>query len=183
MRTQTRAGSRRVGLNGVTLVEVTFLIELFEQVPQGLDILVVVRDIRVIEVHPIAHLLGEVGPLARVLHHLTAASRVVLIDADLLTDILFGDAEHLLYTQLNRQTVCVPTGFTAHLIALHRLETAERVLDRTCHHVVNTRHTVRRRGTFEEQELRMSLTGADTLLKQVFFFPFCQHLFAQRRQV
>ena len=84
-------------MNGITLVQIALLIEFLEQVPQGLDILVVVRDIRVLEVHPITHLLGQVRPFRRVFHHFTTASSVVFIDGNLLADILFGDTEHLLY--------------------------------------------------------------------------------------
>ena len=181
MRRETRSGCRRIRLDSITLVEVAFLVQLLEQVPQGLDILVVVRDVRIVQIDPIAHLLGEVRPLFRVFHHLPTAGGVVLIHADLLTDVLFGDAEHLLHAQLHRQTVRVPARLAAYLITLHGLEAAERILDRTRHNVVNTRHTVRRRRTFEEQELRMSFPRTHTLLKQLFCFPLRQHLTAQRR--
>ena len=165
VRRQSCAGSRRIGLNGVALVEETFFIKLFEQVPQGLDVLVVVRDIGVIEVDPVAHLFGEVGPLLSVFHHLATASRVVFIHGDLLADVLFGDTQHLLHTEFNGQTVSIPAGFAAHLETLHRLETAEGIFDGSRHDMVNTRHTVRRRRSFEEQELRMSRTGGYTLTK------------------
>ena len=143
MRTQARAGCRRIGLNSVTLIQIAFLVQLFEQVPQRLDILVVVGDIRVVKVHPISHLFGQVGPLCRVFHHLATTCRVVFVHADFLADIFFGDTQHLLYTQLYRQTVGVPTGLAANLIALHRFETTERIFDRTRHHMVDTRHSVR----------------------------------------
>ena len=156
---------RRVRLDGITFVQIAFFVEFLKQIPQGLDILVIVGNIGVFEVHPIAHLLGEVRPLRRVFHYFAAASGIVLIHGDLLSDILFGDTEHLLYAQFHRQTVGIPTGLTAHLKALHGLETAEGILDGTRHHVVNTRHTVRRRRSFEEQELWVSLTGCDTLTK------------------
>ena len=146
-------------MNGIALVEIAFLIEFLEQVPQGLDILVVVGDIRVLEVHPVAHLLSEVGPLRRIFHYFAAASGVVLIHRYLFSDILFGDTEHLLYAQFDGQTVGVPAGLSAHLKALHSLETAEGIFDGTRHNMVDTRHTVRRRRTFEEQELRVSLAG------------------------
>ena len=143
VRAETRACSRRVGLNGIALIEVALFVELLEQVPQRLDILVVIGDIRIIEIYPITHLLRQVRPLFRVFHYLATASGVVFIYADLLADILFRDTEHLLYAQLYRQTMGIPSRFTTNLIALHRLKAAERILNRTRHHVVNTRHTVR----------------------------------------
>ena len=51
-----------------------------------------------LEINPVTHLLGEVSPLLGILHHLLAASSIVLINADLLADILLGDAKFLLYT-------------------------------------------------------------------------------------
>ena len=89
---QTRTGSGRVRLDGIALVEIAFLVQLLEQVPKRLDILVVIRDIGVLQIDPVAHLLGEVGPLGGVFHHLAAAGGIVLIDGDLLADVLFGDA-------------------------------------------------------------------------------------------
>ncbi len=52
---QTRACGRRVGLYGVALVEQTLVEELLQQIPQRLDILVVVCDVRVVHVDPVAH--------------------------------------------------------------------------------------------------------------------------------
>ena len=140
--TETCTRHRGVRLNGVALVKETFLVELFEQIPKGFDILVVVGDVRVLQINPVAHLLGEVRPLAGVFHHLLAASSVVLIDADLLADVLFGNAEFLLDAELNGQSVGIPAGFALHLIALHRFVAAESIFDRACQNVVNTRHSV-----------------------------------------
>ena len=58
VRRETRTRRRRVRLDSVTLVEVTLLVQLFEQPPEGLNELVVVGDIWIVEVHPIAHLFG-----------------------------------------------------------------------------------------------------------------------------
>ena len=181
VRAEACSGGRRVGLNGVTLVEVAFFVELFEQVPECLDVLVVVGDIGVVEVHPIAHLLGEVGPLARVFHHFAPARGVVFVHRNLLADILFGDAEHFLYAQFDGQAMGVPTGFTADLEALHGLEATESVLNGSRHDMVNTRHSVSRRRSFEEQKLRMSLACRDTFFKEVFVLPLRQNLTAKRR--
>ena len=98
VRTQTRSCGRRVGLNSVTLIEIALLVQLFEQVPQGLYVLVVVRDIRMFQVHPITHLTGQFGPLGGVLHHFLAASGIVLVHTNLLADILFRDTQHFLHT-------------------------------------------------------------------------------------
>ncbi len=183
MRRQARTRSRRIGLNGIAFIEVAVLVQTLEQIPEGLDIFVVVGDIRVLQIHPIPHLLRQVGPLLGIFHHLAAASGVVLVHADFLADVLFGDTEHLLHTEFHRQSVGVPTRLALHLITLHGLVAAECILDSTRQYVMNTRHTVCRGGSLKEQELRVSLACRDTLVEQVFFLPVCQHLAAQFRQI
>ena len=183
MGAETCTSHRRVGLNGVALVEETFLVELFEQIPEGFDVLVVVSDVRVLEINPVAHLLGEVRPLTGVFHHLLTAGSVVLIDADLLADVLFGDAEFLFYAEFNRQSVGIPSGFALHLIALHGFVAAEGVFDCTCQNVVNARHAVCRRRTFEEEERLVPFTHSDTFVEQIFLFPLLQHLAADSSQI
>ena len=183
MATQTRTRSRRVGLDGITLVEIAFLVEFLQQVPERLDILVVVGDIGVVQIYPVTHLFGQFGPLLGVFHHLAAAGGVVLVHRYLLADVLLGDTQHLLYAEFYGQAVGVPSGFAAYLKSLHGLETAERILDGTCHHVVDTWFAVGRRRSLEEEELRMALTGRHALFKQVLLFPLRQHLTAQLRQV
>ena len=93
---ETRSGSRRIRLNGITLIEVTFFIELFEEIPKGLDVLVVVRDIGVVKIDSITHLFGERSPFGGVFHHLAATSGIIFIDGNLFADILLGDTEHFL---------------------------------------------------------------------------------------
>ena len=97
MATQTRTCHRRIGLNGVTLVQVTFLVELLQQVPQGLNILVIIRDIGVFHIHPVAHLLGQSLPFGSIFHDLCTAGGVVFVHADFLAYIFFFDAQFLLH--------------------------------------------------------------------------------------
>ena len=92
MARQACSRHRRIRLNGVALVHIALLVQLFEQVPQRFDIFVVVGDVGVLQIHPIAHLLGQIGPLLGVFHHLAAAGGIVFIDDNLLSDILFLDA-------------------------------------------------------------------------------------------
>ena len=80
MRTQTCPGGRTVGLYGLALVEVALAVDVLEKIPESLDVAVVVGDVRVVHIHPIAYPLGEVAPLGGVLHHLAAAGGVVLFD-------------------------------------------------------------------------------------------------------
>ena len=132
----------RIGLDGVALVEQVLVVELLEQPPQALDILVVVGDVGVLHVHPVAHLVGKVGPLGGVHHHVLAATAVVVLNGNLGADVFLGDAQFLLHAEFHGQSVCIPTGLALHLEALHGLETAEGVLQRACQYMVDTRMSV-----------------------------------------
>ena len=173
----------RVWLDGVALVEEVLLVELLEQPPQGLDKLIVVGDIWIVHIHPVTHTACEVLPDVGKLHHRLTALLVVLLDGDLLADILLSDAELLLYAQLHRQTVCIPTRLTVHEVALLRLETAEYILDGTRHNMVDTWSTVSRRRSLVEHKCRMALAGCYALVKGVVLGPVCQHLVGNTSKV
>ena len=142
MSTQTGTCSRRIRLDGLSFVEKSLVVDLLQEMPQGLDIAVVVCYIRIIHIHPISHTLSHIDPLRSVFHHLLAAGVIVLFYRDLCADVFLGDAEHLLHAKLHRKSVSVPSGTTVHLISALGLVTADGILDRTGHHVVDTRHTV-----------------------------------------
>ena len=84
MRAQACTCAWRVWLNGVTLVEQPLIIELLEEPPESLDVLVIVGDIRMIEIYEVTHLLGQLAPLSGELHHVLAALVVVILCRDIL---------------------------------------------------------------------------------------------------
>ena len=102
---------------------------MLQEPPKRFDVLVVVGDVGVFHVDPVAHFVAEVGPLAGVHHYVLTALLVVLLDADALADVFLGDAKLFLYAKFNGEPVCVPACLALHLEALHRLEAAESVLD------------------------------------------------------
>ena len=139
---KTSTRSWRVWLNGVTLVEQALVKQTLEQVPECLDVLIVVCDIRILKIYPVTHLASKITPYTSVLHHILTAVAVVILYGNLLTDILLGNAEALFNTKLYWQTVGIPTRLTVNLKALLGLVTADNILNSTRHYVVNTRHTV-----------------------------------------
>ena len=132
----------RIWLDGVALVEQVLVVELLEQPPQALDVLVVVGNVGVLHVHPVAHLVRKVGPLGGVHHHVLAATAVIVLNGNLGADVFLGDAQFLLHTEFHRQAVCIPTGLALHLEALHGLETTECIFQRTGKYMVNARMSV-----------------------------------------
>ena len=139
MRAEARARRRGVGLDGIALVQQALVVEAFEYPPDGFDILVFVGDIGVVEVHPVAHLAGDVVPFVLVAHDGFPAFVVVLVHGDALADVLLGDAEFLFHAKLDGQAVGVPAALALHPLALQGLVAAEDVLDGPCHDVVDAR--------------------------------------------
>mgnify|MGYP003295276372 CR=1 FL=1 len=144
---------------------------------------VLVGDVWIVEIHPVAHLVRQVGPLLGVLHDLLAAVAIVVVHADGLADVLLGDAEQFLDAQFDGQTVGVPSGFALHLEALHRLVAAEGIFDAARHDVVDAGHTVRRGRTLKEDERGTALTLGHTLGEDVLAIPLLQHFFVHLGEV
>ena len=175
VRAEARAGHRRIGLDGVALVEIALLVELGEQPPHAFDVAVVVGDVGIVEVHPVAHAVGEVGPLAGVLHHLGAAGCVVVVDADFRAYILFLNAEILFHTEFYGQAVSVPAGLALDVETAHGLVAAHHVLDGACHHMVDAGLAVGRRRTLEKHKRRSALACGERASEKVAGIPVGKH--------
>ena len=185
---KSRSGSRRIRLNGISLVEQTFVIELLQEPPQCFDILIVVSDIGMVKVYEIAHFLRQVAPFLREHHHIVAASGVIVLNGDIsgrcgIVDISLGNAFFLLHTQFHGQSVCVPAGLTVHLEALHCLITVESILECTPENMVNAGMTVSRRRTFEENKLWITVTLSNGTVENIILFPLFQNLIVDLCQV
>ncbi len=180
---ETRAGGRGVGLDGVALVEQSFVEKLLEEPPQRLDIFVVVGNVGVVHVDPVTHLAGQALPYARELHDGLAAGAVVLLDGDLPADVLLGNAEFFLDAQLDGQPVGVPSGFAVDTETLLRLVAAEYVLDGAGHDVVDAGHAVGRGRPLVEDERGVSLARGDAFAESVAGVPFAENLGGQPCQI
>ena len=102
MGAESRTSGRGIRLDRIALVEQTLLIDLAKEVPERLDVAVIVGDIGVLHIDPVAHTASQLLPFLRVFHDFTATGSIVLIDADLLPDVFLRDAEGLFHTELDR---------------------------------------------------------------------------------
>ena len=103
MARKASAGSRGVGLYGVTFIEQPLVVKLLEQPPQRLDILVVVGDVGMLHVDEVAHFLCQLLPLGCELHHVLTALVVVVFRRDIfwgcvVVNVFLGDTQLFLYT-------------------------------------------------------------------------------------
>ena len=148
MRTQTRSRRRRIRLNRITFVQIPFVIQAFEQIPNGFDVFVFVSDVRIIEVNPITHFDGNIVPQILVPHNRFAAFVVIIVHRNLFADVFFRDTEFFFNREFNRQTMRIPTAFALDAFTIEGLKTAENILNRPRHNVVNAWQTIRRRWSF-----------------------------------
>ena len=180
---EARAGLGAVRLDGVALVDEALLVELGQQPPDGLHVFRLVGHVGRVHVDPVAHAPREVVPLLGVAHDGRAARVVVFLDGNLAADVLLGDAEGLLHPEFHRQSVGVPTGLALDPLALQCLVTAEDVLQRTGHHVVDARLAIGRGWTFEEHEAVIGGAGFHAAVEHIALLPLRHHLARNAGQV
>src|SRR5690606_15912094 len=102
---QRRAAARAVGDDLETFVQQALVPELAQDPPYALDVLVLVRDVRVFEIDPERDPLGELFPFLDVAEDALAALFVVARDAVFLDVALVLEAELFLDLDLDRQAV------------------------------------------------------------------------------
>ena len=183
MRAQAGAVGRGIRLDGVALVQEPLVVDILQQVPEGLDVAVVVGDVRVVHVHPVADALGHDLPFLRIFHHLLAAGGVVLAHGNLRADVGLGDAELLLHTQFHREAVGIPTGTAVHLESSLGLVAADGILDGPRHHMMDAGHAVGGRRSLEEDEFRTALPDFQRLLEGVVREPSLEDRVPRRYQI
>ena len=174
VRTQACSGGRTKRLYSKPFIEIGISLRSFllvqppQQRPYRLDVFVFKRDIGFFQVHPVPHFPGDIIPHILVAHDRTAARPVIIIHRDLFTDILLGNTEFLFHLQFDRQAMRIPAAFAVNPVALERIIAAEKVLDRSRHHVVNPRLAIGGRRTFVKD---VGL-ACGTLLHRLFKNPF-----------
>ncbi len=128
--------------DALVLGEHALVEQLLQRPPDRLDVRGVHRPVGVVQVHPVAHPVGELAEGADVAGDGLAALGVERLDAVLLDLRLAVDAELLLHGQLDRQAVAVPAGLALDVVALHRTEPREDVLEHPGLDVVGAGHPV-----------------------------------------
>ncbi len=120
--------------------------------------------------------MSEVSPFFGIFHDLAAAGGIIVSYGNLFPDILLGDSECLLDTQLHGKAVRIPSGFAFYMKALHCLVSAESILDGAGHHVMDAGHAVGRRGALIEDKSRAPLPLLHRGLEEGVGVPELEHL-------
>lgn len=157
--------------------------DLLQRPPDRLDVLGVHRAVRVVEVDPVAHAGREVGERVGVAGHGLTALGVELGDAVRLDVLLAVEAQLLLDRELDRQSVAVPAGLAADVVALHGPEAGEDVLEDPGLDVVGAGHAVGGGRALVEDPLGASLGLFEALGEDLAVAPEIEHGVLQRGQV
>ena len=108
VRGKRRSAPRAVGHYLVSLVQKTLFVHAFKRPPLGLDIIVVVCDVRVVHIDPVSHAVGHLFPFALVLPYRLFTLFYEGLYAVLLYLLFAVQPERFFHFELDGQSVGVP---------------------------------------------------------------------------
>ena len=179
VRGERRAAAGAIRDDLVPLVKQALFPDLFERPPDGFDVFIVVGDIRVFHICPIADAFGHLFPFALILPDAFLAFFDKRLDAVFFDVLLAVHAEGFFHFQLDGKAVRIPPRLAEDVLALHRLIAGDDVLHDAREDMPDVRLSVRRRGAVVEGELLSPFALFDAVFKDVIFLPkFDDFLFA-----
>ena len=168
---QRGSAARAVRYDLEALVQKLLLEDLLQCPPLGLDVVIVVGNVRVLHIGPEADLVGEVLPHALILPDVFLTVVDKRRDTVVLDLILAVDADLLLDLELDRKTVGIPAGLTRYHRTLHRVESRNHILERARLDMADVRLTIRRRRAIVENVGWITLVLLDGLLEDMILSP------------
>ena len=165
------AAPRAVRRDLVVLDQEPAEVELLQRPPDRLDVRGVHRPVRLIGVDPEADPLGESLERADVPLDGLAAEPVELGDTERLDVLLPGRADLLLDLDLDRQAVAIPSALPFHVVARHRLESREHVLEGARLDVMDAGLGIRGRRALVEDPPRRAFPGDERAMEDVGLLP------------
>ena len=183
MRGQRGAAARAVGHDLVTLVQKPHVGNLLQAPPYALDVFVVIGDVGVFHVRPVADAVGHALPFTLIFPYGFLALFDERLDAVLLDLLLAVQTQQFFHLQLYRQTVGIPAGLAQHLHALHRAVAREQILEHARFDVADVRLAVGRGRAVVEREYIRAFALIDGFLEDVILFPEVQNFFFARQKV
>ena len=162
----------------MALVDEILIPHLLQSPPFGLDVVIVVSNVRILHVSPETYAVAHVLPLVLVcpngfLTLLDEGLNAVSFDLGLAVD-----AQSLLDFKFNREAVCIPACLEDDCLALHCMISRDNVLNDSCLNMSDMRLAVSRRRAVIEGKSRSTVSlGRNALLINVVFFPELENLF------
>ena len=160
-----------------SFVQQAFFPDGFQCPPFRLDIVIIIGNIRIFHVSPETNRSGEIFPHAFVFPY-TLFTFINERNQSIFFDLIFSvQTEHFFYFQLNRQTVCIPSGFTRNHFAFHGLISRNHIFDNTGQNMSDMRFAVSCWRSVIKGVSFTFFTVFHTLFKDVIFFPEFLNIF------
>ena len=165
------AAARAVRNDLVALVQQLLIPDLLQCPPLRLDKCIVIRNVRIIHVRPESDGRGKILPHSLIFPDALLAVLDERLHAVLL-DLLFAvKAKHLLYFQLYRQTMCIPSCLSRNHLSFHCLVTRNHILNDTCQHMTDMRLSICSRRPVIEGIGFSFLAVLHTFFEDIIVFP------------
>ena len=171
VRGERRPAARAVGHDLVPLIQQPLLPYDFQGLPDRLDIIVLIGDVRVLHVRPVTHALGHTFPFALVLPHAFLALLDEGLDAVLFDILLAVHAEQFFHFQLDGKPVRIPARLAQDVLALHGLIAGDDILHHAGEDMPDVRLSVRRGRAVVKGKLLVPLVALHALPEHVVLLP------------
>jgi len=162
-----------------SLVQQPALPIIFQDPPDALDILIFVRDICCVQVHPVPNPVSQPFPFLDIRKSGLPAKLIETIDAVFLNLLFIGKAQLLLHFNFHRQTMGIPAASPADMVSTHGFVARENVLECTRQDMVNTGSPIRSWRTFKENIFLSPFPLLHGFMEDVMGFPKSQNTFLQ----
>ncbi|CAB4728607.1 unannotated protein [freshwater metagenome] len=149
----------------------TLLPNLFQTPPDALHIFWSHRPIGFIEINPETHALCHGGKCINVACYRFTALIVKWCDAIFFNIAFSCKTKFLLYCNLNRKSVAIPTCFTSDVFALHCLIARKYIFKYTRFNMVSTRHSICSGRAFIKCPWSSTSTRFSALMEDVILAP------------
>ena len=180
---QRRAAARAVRDNLVSLIQQPLLPDFLQAPPFGLDVVILIGDIRMLHVHPVADLIAHDLPVMQVLPDGLLAFLDERLDAVLFNLRLAVQPQRLFDFQLNGQAVGIPACFAQDAVPLHRPVARNQVFNDARFDMADMRAAVGSRRAVEERQPLCAVAEMERTANDVLVFPQLGDFFLARREV
>ena len=155
----------------MSLVEQTLFPYFFESPPFGLDICVVISNVRIVHIRPESYTVAHLLPLVAVFPNAFLTFFDEWLNAVFLDLGLAAYAELFFDLKLNGKSVGIPAALTKNVIALHNTVTENKVLDGSCLNVADMGLAVCRGRSLNPSKSGISLSQFYTFSENVVLLP------------
>ncbi len=167
----------------MSFVQKSFVSNLFYCPPNRLNIVVIVSDIRVIHINPVANTTGHFFPFTLIFPNTFLTFFDKRLNSVVFNFLFAVNAKHFFNFKLNRQAVSIPACFTQNFKAFHCFIAWNNVLHNPCQNMPDVRLTIGSRWTIKEGKIRFTIIFIHTFFKNFILIPKIDNLLFTRTKI